>query len=811
MGIRRWNSIFGFIFGLFLSWLIFGGNKEAELNREEENYEGKEGGIQLAENWERIILEQKHEENGQNNFVNQHIKLNRPRFAATELGIRPNILIFLLARTSTAASLYQLLSPKVPVKILVSAGKFAASDFPVNSLPVIVRSDPVSLLNAIANISLNNPANWYLLLPDSTFINIYELERLINSLLWNSPVAFGWNINEIKNKNQNEEDGGHCLVEAGILFSSPAMNVLAQGRHLCNGLALGSSGNGENFALETCIRLAANLSCVSTFQGYEHRWWRVSSDDQQSLSPSIHGLFVVSTTSDWNFRIFLYQPYSWSRFKFQVEGRWRRKKIHAWGRGKNFFLLPVLRNISFFGLYSSLCYERPITNQIERLALLPLFNKSLTISPLLSELDISALTKHFLNVEFIRTEEEIRSLEEETEKYYSKEETEWPIGIMDASKPLNRFQAPVWELVTSDWKRFSNNPEESSADLSEDEREEWTQVFNEALTKSRCLNGGAKFVEGYKHFNPTRGIDYLIDLDCDNEEIFERIQVSRPIHSTKLLEKVPYVKEDREIALLVPVETPAQIYSLHPLLRRILSICMSGAVEGRQLRVLVAARNVEALPLRLLGENLAEMRRRCRSMESDLLLLKPDPNYRTTIELAALDEAVDRFGQQNLFLLLSPFSDFQPDFLDRVRLNTIQHFQVFFPIGFTEFNQIVTGLTPKEAEAFVIHKDRGRFDSDDEWPVAALFGVDFASARILHPNARSVVTLFLNQSNVHIFRSVEPSLRIRPHLRVCTFEHYYPSIEQRQRCERRRRLALGTRAQLAKLFLLAITPSNGFA
>jgi len=54
----------------------------------------------------------------------------------------------------------------------------------------------------------------------------------------------------------------------------------------------------------------------------------------------------------------------------------------------------------------------------------------------------------------------------------------------------------------------------------------------------------------FRHFIPTRGIDYLIDLDCDNDEIFERIQVSRPIHSTKLLEKVPYVKEDREIALL---------------------------------------------------------------------------------------------------------------------------------------------------------------------------------------------------------------------------------------------------------------------
>lgn len=61
-------------------------------------------------------------------------------------------------------------------------------------------------------------------------------------------------------------------------------------------------------------------------------------------------------------------------------------------------------------------------------------------------MDISALTLHFLNVEFIRTEEEIKLLEEETEKYYSKEETGWPIGIMDASKPLNRFQGFLKEF-----------------------------------------------------------------------------------------------------------------------------------------------------------------------------------------------------------------------------------------------------------------------------------------------------------------------------------------------------------------------------
>jgi len=86
--------------------------------------------------------------------------------------------------------------------------------------------------------------------------------------------------------------------------------------------------------LETCIRLAANLSCVSTFQGYEHRWWRVSSDDQQSLSPSIHGLFVVFTTSYWNFRIFSYQSYSRSVSNFKGRGVGGQKILWAWGRVK---------------------------------------------------------------------------------------------------------------------------------------------------------------------------------------------------------------------------------------------------------------------------------------------------------------------------------------------------------------------------------------------------------------------------------------------------------------------------------------------
>lgn len=57
-----------------------------------------------------------------------------------------------------------------------------------------------------------------------------------------------------------------------------------------------------------------------------------------------------------------------------------------------------------------------------------------------------------------------------------------------------------------------------------------------------------------------------------------------------------------------------------------------------------------------------------------LLLLKAESH--PVIAAAALDEAVDHFGQQMIYLLLSPHADIQREFLDRVRINTIKHFQV---------------------------------------------------------------------------------------------------------------------------------------
>lgn len=44
--------------------------------------------------------------------------------------------------------------------------------------------------------------------------------------------------------------------------------------------------------------------------------------------------------------------------------------------------------------------------------------------------------------------------------------------------------------------------------------------------------------------------------------------------------------------------------------------------------------------------------------------------------MVAMEEAVDHYGQQMIYVLLSPYADYQLEFLDRIRINTIKHFQV---------------------------------------------------------------------------------------------------------------------------------------
>lgn len=43
-----------------------------------------------------------------------------------------------------------------------------------------------------------------------------------------------------------------------------------------------------------------------------------------------------------------------------------------------------------------------------------------------------------------------------------------------------------------------------------------------------------------------------------------------------------------------------------------------------------------------------------------------------------MDKIVNYYGQDLIYLLISPYSDYQPEFINHVQISTIQHYQVFF-------------------------------------------------------------------------------------------------------------------------------------
>lgn len=66
----------------------------------------------------------------------------------------------------------------------------------------------------------------------------------------------------------------------------------------------------------------------------------------------------------------------------------------------------------------------------------------------------------------------------------------------------------------------------------------------------------------------------------------------------------------------------------------------------------------------------------CKAAQTETMLLILKQDSHPVLAAAALDETIGHFGQQMMYLLLSPHADIQREFLDRVRINTIRHFQV---------------------------------------------------------------------------------------------------------------------------------------
>ncbi|CAD5221372.1 unnamed protein product [Bursaphelenchus xylophilus] len=767
-GIRTWMPFgLGLFMGSFLAFLLYTSN-DLEKELKVESVED----IQRFVNWE--VRVQKTFPVGGVNSQNTQNKVVRSRFAATELGIRDRLILIVMAQSALSVALNASIGQHVPrMQIYADASRIDA-DMSVLTNLIPYRLNGLSgqrahvhILNSIADQALQDNYDWFFFIPDTTYVNPFELLRLIKRLNWNRQTALG----------QADTDG-NCILEAGILLSNTAFQALLQQRHLCQTIVAAS----DQQAFEMCIRHTTNLACQSKDQGQSHRWWRVEETGETGSAIHDHVHWLASSRE---------------------------------------------------------------------------FNNTLTVSPLLSEQDAFTLHEHFVNVEIgritseiKRTSQEIRVFEEELDGDRS-----WPI---------------VWEYFT-ELDIFKNEPTQNSRPLTGNDALDIREVVEVARRKvevdledgnvdiSEVFNPNImEFVQlrhGYRVFNAKRGMEYIVDLeykwlrDEKREPLVKRLHVCRPIHFTELLHQVPYVKEDTDITIVIPIQTVEEAEAARALLIRHIRLCISSSsmIDSRQTRIVLAVRAISDVIMHQLTDELTHLKRKCKSWQTDIALLPLKPQSHAMIEAAALDEAIDHFGQQMIYVLLSPFADYQRELLDRVRINTIRHFQVFFPVPFAEFHPLIVNadrilnMAEKEQEKaginnntqmffdlnnqealegrirylrdlipptmvaqrqLVVHKDRGFFDTND-FSVVSLYGTDYINARSKLAQKTDdgettrlldLSAIFLSQGDVHMLRSIEPSLRIRYHSRKCSPDL---SPSDMARCQLSQKQSFGTKSQLA--------------
>lgn len=149
------------------------------------------------------------------------------------------------------------------------------------------------------------------------------------------------------------------------------------------------------------------------------------------------------------------------------------------------------------------------------------------------------------------------------------------------------------------------------------------------------------------------------------------------------------------------------------------------------------------------------------------------------LSIAVADLALPKIGLDSLVLMASSSVTFRADFLNRVRMNTLQGFQIYSPIGFMEYPCSFMHFC-RDCEACDVSQSTGYFDKWN-YDVISFYSRDYVQARKrvegvlpitrndndigqlftrFDKSINSILDMFVaSQLQLHIFRGVEPNLR----------------------------------------------------
>ena len=318
--------------------------------------------------------------------------------------------------------------------------------------------------------------------------------------------------------------------------------------------------------------------------------------------------------------------------------------------------------------------------------------------------------------------------------------------------------------------------------------------LNSNLTYSKLING-------YRRFDPSRGMEYELDLQffdhASNGHILKRCSLVRPLSKVEIV-PMPYVTENSRLNLVLPVN-PTDRTNVIAFLDNYAHTCLDTGDNVNLYVVFVYPPQKKVDPAGTESEDVFSALKSMISYYETKYMNGARISWVSlqngeSDEFAVMDAVTKRLMADSLVLLCSVNMDLSIDYLNRVRMNTINHWQAYFPISFWKYKSNY-GEEAKPGARFDLNKNTGHFDTND-YTHPSFYTGDYLKARtsMLEDNSikarLDLFDLFLKYNNINLFRAVEPSLLHDFESRTCAESDTNCLIQQAE--------GLASKSQLAK-------------
>ncbi|XP_077978424.1 chondroitin sulfate glucuronyltransferase-like [Glandiceps talaboti] len=443
-------------------------------------------------------------------------------------------------------------------------------------------------------------------------------------------------------------------------------------------------------------------------------------------------------------------------------------------------------------------------------------NRALTVYPVSEQQSVYFLHTHFSQLELRKTYKQISQLQvsiKNVSKYLPGGEAAltWPIGYPPPYKATTRFDLLVWDYFTETHLYGSTENEPKLPLLGADKMdideiiktavERFNEKYNDIFTYHSLING-------YRRYDPTRGMEYTLDIalkkKADKKIVHKRCQMLRPLSKVEIV-PMPYVTENSKVYIILPVQIHER-EQFKVFLENYAKVCL----EPHDNTALAAVFIYQPAEAKKMKENdvfseqkslLSYYEKKYQGAQLQWVSIQTNvPSPFSVMEVAS-----PKFPENTLMFLSSVDLILANEFLNRVRMNSIQGWQVFFPMAFSLYDPDIVhrSSTKSESAKMDVIRDNGHFDTY-MYEFAGFYNSDYIKAikiwRQKYPKLDRMhsdtdfFNMFLNL-DVHAFRAVEPSLKRAFHPRVCNpvlSEDYY------KRCQQSNAEGMGSRSQLAR-------------